>query len=105
MLNVTWIGSVGYKLRGQPSDALLDDALLASTGPICRLTRYRRTGMFLDYCESSIGADPTQELAVFLSKRLSTDWRVQFFLFKGFTDSGADWGTGLHVKRLLPALN
>lgn len=101
---VTWIGSVGYKFRGQPPDATLDDAFLASAGGIYKLTRDARTGLFFDYRESSIGADPTQELSVFFSNRLSTDWRFQVFLFKGFTDSGADWGGGLQVKRYLPAL-
>jgi hypothetical protein len=101
----TWIASAGYKFRGQPPDAVIDDALLASVGGIYALTRDTRTGMFFDYRESSIGADPTQELSVFFSKRLSADWRLQVFVFKGFTDSGADWGSGLHVKRLLPALH
>lgn len=102
---VTWIASVGYKFRGQPPGAVLDDALLASVGGMYRLTRDTRTGMFFDYRESSIGADPTQEVSVVFSKRLSADWRLQVFLFTGFTDSGADWGSGLHIKRLLPALD
>lgn len=102
---ITWIGSIGYKFRGQPPNTELDDAVLASAGGIYKLTRDTRTGLFFDYRESSIGADPTQELSVFLSSRLSADWRFQVFVFKGFTDSGADWGGGLQVKRLLPALN
>ncbi len=102
---VTWIGSIGYKFRGQPPGAVLDDAFLASAGGIYKLTRDMRTGMFFDYRESSIGADPAQELSVFLSNRLGSDWRIQVFAFKGFTDSSADWGGGIHVKRYLRALN
>ena len=101
---ITWIGSVGYKFRGQPPGATLDDAFLASAGGIYKFSDDMRGGMFFDYRESSIGADPTQELSVFLSSRVSFDWRVQAFLFRGFTDSGADWGAGLQVKRYLPSL-
>ena len=101
---VTWIGSVGYRFRGQPPGATLDDALLASAGGIYKFNGDTRAGMFFDYRESSIGADPTQELSVFLSNRISTDWRLQAFVFRGFTDSGADWGAGLQVKRYLPSL-
>ena len=102
---ITWIGSVGYKFRGQPLGAVLDDAWLVSAGGIYKFTRDVRAGMFFDYRGSSIGADPAQELSVFFSNRISTDWRLQAFLFKGFTDSGADWGAGLQVKRYLPALH
>ena len=101
---ITWIGSIGYKFRGQPPGATLDDALRASAGGIYKFNGDTRAGMFFDYRESSIGADPAQELSVFFSNRLSTDWRFQVFLFKGFTDSGAGWGGGLQIKRYLPAL-
>ncbi len=102
--SITWIGSVGYKFRGQPPGATLDDAFLASAGGIYKFSDDARAGMFFDYRESSIGADPTQELSVFLSNRVGSDWRLQAFVFRGFTDSGADWGAGLQVKRYLPSL-
>ena len=102
---ITWIASIGYKFRGQPPDAVLDDAFLASAGGIYKLSRDTRVGMFFDYRESSIGADPAQEFSVLLSSRLGAGWRLQLFLLRGFTDSSADWGAGLNVKRYLPALH
>jgi hypothetical protein len=103
--SITWIGSIGYKFRGQPPGATLDDALLASAGGIYRFNRDTRAGMFFDYRESSIGADATQELSLFVSNRISTDWKFQAHVFKGFTDSGADWGGGFQVKRYLSGLD
>ena len=103
--SITWVGSIGYKFRGQPPGATLDDALLASAGGIYRFNRDTRAGMFFDYRESSIGADPTQELSLFVSNRISADWKLQAYVFRGFTDSGADWGGGLQVKRYLSGLD
>jgi hypothetical protein len=103
--SITWIGSIGYKFRGQPPGATLDDTLLASAGGIYNLGDDTRAGMFFDYRESSIGADAAQELSLFVSNRISKEWKLQAYVFKGFTDSGADWGGGIHAKRYLPRLD
>jgi hypothetical protein len=61
--------------------------------------------MFFDYRESSIGADAAQELSLFVSNRVGDDWKLRAYVFKGFTDSSADWGGGFQVKRYLPGLD
>lgn len=100
--SITWVGSLGYKFRGQPPGASLDDAFLASAGGIYKFSDDTRAGMFFDYRESSIGADAAQELSLFVSNRVSEDWKLQAYVFKGFSDSSADWGGGIQVKRYLP---
>ena len=81
-----------------------DPRLSISAGGIYTFNGDTRAGMFFDYRKLSIGSDPTQELSVFLSNRISADWRLQGFVFTGFTDSGANWGAGLQAKRYLPSL-
>ncbi len=103
--SITWLGSVGYKFRGQPPGATLDDSFLASAGGIYKVSDDTRAGMFFDYRESSIGADAARELSLFVSNRVSDDWKLQAYVFKGFTDSSADWGGGFQVRRYLPGLD
>ena len=103
--SITWTGSLGYKFRGQPPGAKLDDTLLASAGGIYKVSNDMRTGMFFDYRESSIGADAAQELSLFVSNRVSADWKLQAYVFKGFTDGSADWGGGFQIKRYLAGLD
>jgi hypothetical protein len=103
--SITWVGTVGYKFRGEPPGATLDDTFLASAGGIYKFGDDTRAGMFFDYRESSIGADAAQELSLFVSNRFSADWKLQAYVFKGFTDSSADWGGGFQVKRYLPGLD
>lgn len=102
---ITWVGSLGYKFRGEPPGATLDDAFLASAGGIYRFSDDTRAGLFFDYRESSIGADAAQELSAFVSNRIGVDWKLQAYIFKGFTDSSADWGGGFQVKRYLSGLD
>lgn len=99
---LTLLGSVGYKFRGDPSGVDLDDVLIASAGGIYRFTPEVKGGLIFDYRESSIsGSDSIQELTGFISRRISEDWRLQVFVLTGFTDSSPDWGGGLQVKRVL----
>lgn len=98
----TWLGSVGYKFRGDPTGIDLDDVLMASLGGSYKFTPDVHSGFVFDYRESAIsGSDSIQELSGFVSRRLSEDWRVQVYALTGFTDSSPDWGAGLQIKRIL----
>ena len=98
----TWLGSVGYKFRGDPTGVDLDNVLIASLGGTYKFTPDVNAGVFFDYRESAIsGSDSIQELSGFVSRRLSEDWRIQVYALTGFTDSSPDWGAGLQIKRIL----
>jgi len=99
--SATFIGSLGYTFRGDPADFDLEDTLLASLGGTYAFARDVRGGLFFDYRESSIGNDPIEELSAFVSRRFNDDWRLQFYVLTGFTDSGPQWGAGLQLKRTL----
>ena len=99
---LTWLSSVGYKFRGDPTGIDLDNVLIASLGGIYKFTPDVNAGLFFDYRESSIsGSDSIQELSGFVSRRLNEDWKVQVYALTGFTDSSPDWGAGLQIKRIL----
>ena len=98
----TWLGSAGYKFRGDPTGVDLNNVLIASLGGTYKFTPDVNAGVFFDYRESAIsGSDSIQELSGFVSRRLSEDWRIQVYALTGFTDSSPDWGAGLQIKRIL----
>jgi len=98
----TWMGSIGYKYRGDPAAVDFDNVLLASLGGTYKFTPDVRAGLFIDYRESALsGSDSIQELSGFVSRRLGDDWKLQFYALTGFTDSSPDWGAGLRIKRTL----
>ena len=102
MGDFTLIGSLGYKYRGDPVGIDLDNVLMASAGGVYKFSPALKGGLFFDYRESAIsGSDSIQELTGFVSRRLTEDWKLQFFVMTGFTDSSLDWGGGFQIKRVM----
>lgn len=99
---VTLLGSVGYKFRGDPAAADLNNVLMGSVGAIYKFTPALRSGLIFDFREASANdSDSVQELTGFVSRRIGENWRLQVFAMTGFTDSSPDWGGGIQIKRIL----
>jgi len=95
---VTLLASVGYRWRGSPPDAPLNDVALATLGATFRSERDALFGFTLDYRESAIaGTSDIRELRGFASFPIGGSWVLECHAFTGFTDSSADWGGGLAV--------
>ena len=97
------VGTVGYKFRGEPEGVSLEDVMLGSVGALVDVGARSRFGLFYDYREASLlDADELRELSLFGSHDLNGAWRMQYYIFTGFTNSGPDWGAGLNVGVNLP---
>lgn len=95
LADFTLLGSVGYKFRGDPADLDLEDVLIGSLGAIYHANDTRSIGLILDYREAALAdVDAVSELSAFVSHELNDAWSVQFYVFKGFTDSSSNWGGG-----------
>lgn len=96
------LGSIGYKVRGDPAAYDLEDTLLASAGVTYRMSPDLRGGVIFDYREASrTNNDSIRELTGFVSRRVSEDWRLMVYLLAGSGDSGPDWGAGFQLKRTM----
>ena len=97
------VGTFGYKVRGEPAGVTLYDVFVGSVGGLVDIGIKSRFGLFYDYREASLlNGDPLRELSVFGSHDLGRAWRMQYYLFTGFTDSGPDWGGGVQFGINLP---
>ncbi len=95
-------GTVGYKFRGEPPGVELEDVFLGSVGTLCECNRRTRLGVFYDYRQSSLEAgEDLQEITLYASRDLNHIWRFQYYVFKGLTDAGPDWGGGLQFGVVL----
>lgn len=97
--NVTLLGSMGYRWRGETVDNLVDDVFIGSAGAVFLVSSETLLGLVYDYRESALlDADDIQELTGFISFELNDDWRAELSAFAGFTDSSPDWGGGVAVS-------
>lgn len=102
---VTLLASVGYRLRGEPSDLPIEDVFLGSVGAMFGTSSETRIGLIFDYRESALlDADDVQELTALLSMGLNDNWTVELSAFTGFTDSSPDWGATIGVTTNLRRL-
>jgi hypothetical protein len=99
---LTFLASLGYKIRGEATDIDLNNVLMASAGVTYKSTPDMNVGLFYDFRESAIdGSESIQELTAFVSRRINSDWRWQVYALTGFSDSSADWGGGIRIRRIL----
>ena len=95
----TLVGSVGYKVRGEPANITIDNTWFVSMGGIYRFSTATSGGLFLDYRQSSVpGFESIRELTGSLSRDLDGPWRVQGYVVRGLSDTSLDWGAGLSVR-------
>ncbi len=89
-------GTLGYKLRGNPSGINLSNSLLGLAGVNYRVSPFVKTGVDLYFQESSIsGVDDQVELSAFLGYERSKKQYLQGYMIKGLSDASPDWGVGV----------
>jgi hypothetical protein len=97
----SFVGTLGYKARGEPTGVLIEDGWLASVGGLYRFSTRTQGSVWLDYRESSVpGGESIREATASLSRDLDDHWRVQAYLVRGLSDASLDWGAGFSVRRV-----
>lgn len=90
--------TLGYRYRGDPPGANLDNGWLFTLGSMYRVSD--RLGCSLDYYfrEASIStSDDPQELTAAFDYRLTDTEKLHGYVIKGLSDGSPDWGLGLMV--------
>ncbi len=96
--NVTLLGTIGYRWRGEPAGTELDDVLIGSVGAAFFSDGGTMFGGTLDYRQTAIvGEDDVREARAFVATPLNETWDLEAYLFTGFTDSSPDWGGGITI--------
>lgn len=92
---VTAFGTLGWKDMG---DSDFDDPVFASLGVAMKVAPATTVGAAYDWREKLTSrSDPISEMSLFVSQKLSAQWKLQVYGVKGFSDNSPDWGGGVMV--------
>lgn len=94
--SVTGFGTLGWKDMGN-SD--FNDPVFASVGLATRVGDATTVGVAYDWREKLTSrGDAISEASLFLSQKLSAQWKLQVYAVKGYTDNSPDYGGGVMVS-------
>lgn len=91
-------GTLGYKVRGQPSYSTLDDVWFVSVGGSLPVANRTRLGMSLNLSPSAYSdREDLRDISLYLSHWTQGSWRYSGYLSAGLSDSSPDMGAGFSV--------
>lgn len=97
---VTLLGTVGYKVLGDPAGIPLDNVWYGTAGVSGKVSAETSGGVMLDVRQkASATGSPQRELTAYISHKYSKEWKSQAYVVKGFADGSPDWGAGAMVTR------
>lgn len=92
----TVLATVGYKIIGEPANVTVNNIAYGSLGISQKIADKISAGFIYDAAQSSTEINPgTRELSVFVTNKISTEYKINASLMKGFSDSSPDYGCNL----------
>ncbi len=96
--NFTALGTVGYRVYGDSSDAPLDDVFFGSVGGTYKLAANTSAGVIYNYRPAiTRSGSAVSDMMAFVSRKINNNWKAQGYLVKGFSNGSPDYGVGALV--------
>lgn len=93
--SVSALGTLGYKVMGDPPGLNLRNVWYGSVGAAWKLSAATSAGVLFDARQSSIaGGNKQQEITVYAAHKLGATTRMQGYLVRGLANGSPDWGIG-----------
>lgn len=92
---VTLLGTVGYKVLGDPSGVALNNVWFSTVGAVYKLDDHNSMGATLDLRQATTDqATGLREYSVFYSHKFNQTYKLQTYVVAGDTTSSVDIGAG-----------
>jgi len=91
----TPFGTLGYRRYGDPAGVDLRNVVYGTIGSSYRMSQPTTVGLAYDWRDRIVqGGARVSELTAYISRKLSSDWKLQVYAVKGFTNGSPDFGAG-----------
>lgn len=96
LASFTALGTLGYKVLGEPVGVNFDNIWFGSVGASYRYSGMGSVGLIYDYRQAATARNEAQrEISAYLSTKTDGGNRFQIYVLKGYSKSSPDWGVGL----------
>ena len=91
----TALAGIGYRVYGDTDQAPLDNVFYGSVGGTYKLAPEATAGLEYDYRPAiTSNGSPVSEMTAFVNYKVTSNWKAQGYLVKGFADGSPDYGVG-----------
>ncbi|MBN1674446.1 MAG: transporter [Kiritimatiellae bacterium] len=99
MANLLLLGTLGYKVPGEPPGMALDAAFYGTLGAGYVFHPRLTAGLLTDLRQATLpDGDAPLELTAYLSAKLTGNWSLLTYAVKGFSDASPDYALGIQVS-------
>ncbi len=90
----------GYRILGNPSGLTFHNVLYGAAGVAYRMSDSVTLGTSYNMGQSPVRLEDSRDLSLYLSQRVSNQFRLNIYGLKGFSDRSPDWGGGINLRYL-----
>lgn len=92
---ITLLGTVGYKVLGDPSGVSLNNVWFTTIGAVYKINDQNNLGATLDLRQATTSSNTgLREYTVFYSHKFDSRYKLQTYMVAGDTTSSVDFGAG-----------
>ncbi|PXW88951.1 hypothetical protein C8R34_106100 [Nitrosomonas sp. Nm84] len=94
----TLSATFGYRILGNPSEITFHNVMYGAASVGYRLSPSITMGASYNMGQSPIRLQDSRDLTLYLSQRVSDNFRLNIYGLKGFSERSPDWGGGINIR-------
>ncbi len=88
----------GYRILGDPSGITFHNVFYGAAGAGYRLSENITLGTSYNMGQSPVRLQDSRDLSLYLSQRVSNNFRLNIYGLRGFSERSPDWGGGINLR-------